>query len=420
MTDWRTKSGIGFNPIRALNYTISIIVALLVAGAIYRAIPPSHITIETGPIGGSYYDDALEYKQVLQNHGIAVTLRPNPDSLKIIGDVEAATNGLRIGFLEHEVTPGAFPDVRSLGAVELQPLFIFYSARLGEIENPAGLRGRRLVMPPKQSATSDAALRLLRYYGVTPNNTGIAFLPIAEAIKALHEGRFDAGFFVLAARNKFIAGLATDPNLRLLPMRDAVGLSRLDPVVRPVVLPHGVYNVQKNIPPNDVPLLAETVNVIARKNIPPAILYPLLGVMADVHRGPSLINNAGTFPNLVDISLPAHPLAKQYEKSGTPWIYRNLPAWLASIIDSYFVIGLTLIVIAEAYKLFYYFMELVDFLFENLCLRVLVRIERRHHKGHELGAIDMKLVDIAESALFRTSRRRRSEELIGRIRQAKH
>ncbi|HEY4175056.1 MAG TPA: hypothetical protein VGM42_18650, partial [Rhodopila sp.] len=49
--------------------------------AVLHAIPPSSITIETGPIGGSYYDIALAYRQALREHGIDAILKPNPDSL---------------------------------------------------------------------------------------------------------------------------------------------------------------------------------------------------------------------------------------------------------------------------------------------------------------------------------------------------
>lgn len=417
MPEQPKRRGGRWNPTRVVNYVVSIVSVLLVVIAVYRALPPSRITIETGPIGGSYYNDALQYKRALQSRGITVDLRPDPDSLEIVNHVEAAANHVRIGFIAQKVDRADFPNTVSLGAIELQPLFIFYSVKLGEIGTPDSLRGRRIVMPPERSATSEAALNLLRHYDVTPENSMVTFLPIAEAVRALHEGRFDAGFFMLTPRNEFVTSLVADRNLRLLDLRDTVALSRLEPYLRPVVLPRGIYDVESDVPPDDVHMLAATVNVVARKDAPAAVLYPLLAAMADVHHHSSLINNAGDFPNLIDISLPADPLATQYEKSGMPWIYRTLPLWLASLIDSYFVIGVILVLVVELYRSFRYLMELIDFLFEHMWLRILLRIERHSRDGGQLGRIDRKLVDVAESALFRTSRRRRSEELIGRIRQ---
>jgi TRAP-type uncharacterized transport system substrate-binding protein len=417
MPDQREWSSHRWNPVRTVNRALYLIFACLVVFAVYHALPPSHITIETGPVNGSYYDDALKYKQELQSQGIAVTLQPNPDSVDIIDRVAVATGQVRIGFVAQRVNRADFPDVRSLGAIELQPLFIFYSTGMGQIATPDDLRGRRIVMPTQLSATSEASLRLLRHYDVTPENTSITFLPIAKAAAALGAGQFDAGFFMLAPRNAFITRLAANRKLRLLSLGDVVALSRIDPYVRPVVLPHRVYDVESDIPPEDIHMLAAPVNVVVREDTPPAILYPLMQAMADVHQGATLINNAGEFPNLINISLPADPLATQFQKSGTPWIYRNLPLWMASLIDSYFVLGLALVVIIEVYRGFHYLTELVDFLFVNLWLWILMRIERRSRGGQRLTAIERKLVDLAESTLSRTDKHRRSEELIGHIRR---
>jgi hypothetical protein len=163
-------------------------------------------------------------------------------------------------------------------------------------------------------------------------------------------------------------------------------------------------------------MLAATVNVVARRNVPPAILYLLLDAMNDTHHGSTLINDAGVFPNLVDISLPANPLATEYEKDGVPWIYRVLPRWMAALVDSYLIIGLALVMIAELWRNTFHLTELIDFLLTHFWLRVLLRIERRARSGNKLDVIHHKLVDIAESALFRGDRRQRSEEIIGRIR----
>jgi TRAP-type uncharacterized transport system substrate-binding protein len=416
MADYPRRHALGWRPLRIINYCIYALAILFIAIAVYRAIPPSQITIGTGPIGGSYYEDALKYKRDLASHGIKVNLKPIPDSLDIVNYVETGQNGVSIGFTAQRINPADYPNTRSLGAVELQPLFIFASARLGTLDTPDRLRGHRIVMPPERSATAQAALDLLARYDVSPANTSIAFLPIAQAVNQLQKGTYDAGFFMLDPEDGFITTLVADPGLRLIDLRDSVTLSRLDPYLRPIVLPHGVYDLEKDIPPYDVHMLAATVNVVARKDVPAAILYPMFDAMADTHHGSSLINNAGMFPNLIDISLPAHWLATGYQKDGMPWTYRYLPRWMASLVDSYLIIGLVLVAVAEMWSSVVYLTELIDLLFVHFWLRILLQIEHRVHTGRGLGSFHLKLVDIAENALLRSDRRRRSEELIGRIR----
>ncbi len=295
-------------------------------------------------------------------------------------------------------------------------MFIFYAAKLGATDSLDVLRGHRIVMPPEHSASSQAALQVLRRYDVTAANTSITFLPIADAVQALQAGRYDAGFFMLTPDNSFVTSLAADDNLRLLSLSDTVALSRLDPYLRAVVLPRRVYDVEQNIPAQDVNLLAATVNVVARKDTPDAVLYPLLAAMAQQHRASSLVANAGRFPNLVELSLPAAPTAVRFEKSGMPWVYENLPLWMASLIDSYLAIGVAIVVIIEFYRTSVYFSDLCEFLFISMWLGLLANIERRTSRGGQLRTIDHKLVTLAERTLKRTSRHRRGEELVGRIR----
>jgi TRAP-type uncharacterized transport system substrate-binding protein len=189
---------------RKFNLVIGVaaLIALLVGA--YRAIPPSHVTIATGPIGGSYYESAEKYQRALKMEGVTVNLHPVPNSLDIAKEVNRGANGIEIGFVAQALSPEIYRHTLSLGAIEQKPLFIFVAKSLGTIGTPAGLRGRRPVMPPLRSASSEAALSLLAHYGVTPANTAITNMPIAQAVTALAQGHFAAGFFMLDPQDGFI------------------------------------------------------------------------------------------------------------------------------------------------------------------------------------------------------------------------
>lgn len=401
---------------RRFNFIIGIAALIALAIAAYRAIPPSQVTIATGPVGGSYYENAVRYQRALAAQGVTAILRPVPNSLDIAREVNERAEGIEIGFAAQTLNPDDYRHVLSLGAIEQQPLFIFEAKTLGAPATPAGLRGRRLVMPPLRSASSEAAVTLLAQHGVTPANTRITHLPIAQAVAELSQGHFDAGFFMLDPQDGFIKSLASDPELQLMDLRDTLTISRIDPSLHPVTLPHGIFDLANNVPPQDVRMVAANITVIARRHVPQALIYMLLQAMADAHRGSSLINDAGTFPNLVDIALPPHPLAADFEKNGLPWAYQNLPRWMASLVNSYLIIGLIFVVLVELWSSLLYFMELIDFLYVHFWLRVLLRIEQRARHGKALRPTDLRLVDLAENALLRSDRRRRSEELIGKIR----
>ena len=143
----------------------------------------------------------------------------------------------------------------------------------------------------------------------------------------------------------------------------------------------------------------------------------LLEAMQEVHRGPTLISDAGEFPSVSRTDLLPHPLAVEYAKTGLPWAYREMPLSIASLIDYYFVIGVVILVMAEVYKTLKDISEMTNLLVENLCLRLLAHIERSATPDRPISRPRMLIVRFAERLLFSSSKRKRSEELIGRIRR---
>ncbi len=405
------------SPLRWSRVAFFALVMGLAVFAVVRALPPRTVTIETGPVDGSYYNIAQQYRDAFGKRGISLVLRANPESLDIVGDVERAGSDVDIGFTAQPVRREQYPNTEAAGAVELQPLFIFYNTALGELATPTNLRGLRLVMPPERSATTEAALRLLRLYDITQKNTHLTFMSLADGVRALKAGAFDAGFFMLAPSNTFIADLLNADNLHLLSLADAKGITRQLPFLHAITLARSSYDVENNVPPNDVELLAAMVDVVVRKDIDPAVLYTLLDAMTQVHHAGTLINDAGDFPSVVGTDLVPHPLAVSYAKSGVPWIYRELPLPLARLINWYWVIAILIFAITEIYKSLKYLTELSNVVVETLCVRVLLRIERGIQPGQPITGLRHGLVRVAETVLARDNKRNRGQELLGRIRR---
>ncbi len=312
-----------------------ILLAVCLLGAILHARPPHSLTIEAGPSGGSYYEDAVSYQQFLTTNGIDLQIRQNPNSLEIVRDVANPQSGIDVGFVAQDLAELRDAPLFSLGQIELQPLFIFASAELGRRSVLDDLRGRRIVMPAGNSATSEAAIRVFKLYDITQDNSSFTFMPLANAAKELQAGHFDAGVFMLAPENPVIRALAGDSGLHLVPISEVKAIANHLPFLRPVILPRGIYNIADAIPPNDTPMVAAPVGIVARAGLPPYLIYAMLDALAKVHRPPTFLSGAGEFPTPVGSQLAVHPLAVEYYRSGTPWIYRELPSWLASAIDRY-------------------------------------------------------------------------------------
>ena len=317
---------------------ISGLLAAAVLVGLLRVEPPHELTIESGPVGGSYYQDAVAYQKFLASRGIDLKIRPKPNSLEIVKDVANPQTDVDVGFIAQDLTASQNAPVSTIGDVELQPLFVFASAELGRRSVLDDLRGRKVVMPPSDSATSDAALRVFDLYDITRENTSFTFMPLTDAVRELRAGHFDAGAFMLAPESPVIRDLAADSGLHLVPIAEAKAIANHLPFLRPVVLPRGIYDIADAIPPLDTPMVAAPVGIVVRKDLHPWLIYSLLQALTKVHHHSTLLTSAGDYPTIAGSQLEAHPLADGYYRSGLPWSYRELPPWLAAFVEEYDVV----------------------------------------------------------------------------------
>lgn len=395
---------------------VILLAAVLTVLGIRSETPPRTVVIETGPFGGGYYNTALKYQGLLRRQGIALSLQTKADSLAIIGDVEAPGSSVAVGFVAQDVDAADYPSVASLGRVEVQPLFIFYNDRLQQ-PGLARLRGRSIVMPPLRSATSEMSLKLLALFGITQENTTIHFLPLADAVAAMKAGEYDAGMFIISADNAVITDMAVQPHLRLLELDRVPAISRLIPFFVPVTLPAGIYGLDADIPPRDIPALGAPVEVIVRNDMRPALAYALLSVMTAVNRKPTLISGVDEFPTASRSALPLLGAAAQYYRTGVPWVYRELPRWLAGFVDRYSTFVLTLLVMTQVYLGSKWIYELSYFLMDQFGLVVLLWIHRRSVRRQALSQRRRRLVAAVERTLLRQTNKQRRDKLIDRIHQ---
>ena len=321
---------------------------LLLAGvfAFIAPLPPRMVTIETGPVGGSWYESAEKYRDYLEARGVRVRLRPRDATFTILQDVNQRDSSSDAGFAIHAIDPEQAPNVTTLGGIEYQPLFAFHRRSLGAIPTLADMRGKRVAFPPRASATADAALPVLRAFGVTEDNTTFTFQPLADQIARLNAGLTDVAFIMLRADHPLIGELLRRDDLSLMDFRQATAISKHFPAMRAVVVPAGAYDLAAHLPPADLTLIAGVSQVVVKKDLHPGIVYLLLEAMTETHRAGSTVSREAEFPAPRNTRLPSNETAREYYKHGLPWTYKELPLWLASILGYYMVLIVPLIVLA--------------------------------------------------------------------------
>jgi TRAP-type uncharacterized transport system substrate-binding protein len=384
-----------------MSRTSVLVLAVLAAlwwavGALDRAMPPELIVIQAGPHDASYEHHAHRYAALLKKRGLRVEVRTEEDSLHIIDKLQDPSADVHIGFTGQHVDSADFPDVFSVGVIELEPLFLFLRSDFAEPATLAGLAGRKLLMPVDGSATNQAARDVLALYGVNQDNASFSYMPMEDAAAALQRGEHDGGFFMLAPNHMLIRRLATDPGLILYSIEDNTGIALNIDYMKAATLARGAFNLKAPQPPRPVALLGITVNVVVRAKTHPAVLYGLLEAMHEVHKGQTLISGHGEYPHQTGAALPVHPLAHEWAKTGTPRLYRQLPPGIATVVDYYWALILVLLALVSSLGSLQSLNRLLDKLVFTLSVRWLGWLQRRIARGCHPGWGSRKLFQMVE------------------------
>jgi hypothetical protein len=229
--------------------------------------------------------------------------------------------------------------------VAYQPILVFYRGE-GK-DSIAEFTGQRLGIGEPGSGTHALALSMLKENGILPGgSTKLIEAVSANPVNDLLEDRIDA-IFVMgdSASLDLIKTLVKTPGINILNFPQADGYTKRIKYLHKLVLPEGALDLGKDIPVNDLNLVAPSVELIAREDLHPALSDLLLDAAQEVHGTGGLFAKAGEFPNLTTQEYRVSPDAIRYYKSGKSFLYRDFPFWIASFINRILVIIVPLLLI---------------------------------------------------------------------------
>jgi TRAP-type uncharacterized transport system substrate-binding protein len=314
-----------------------------------NSAPPHALTISSGPKGSSFETIAGRYSKLLAKNGIRLTVLPSQGSLQNLQRMTDPKSHVDIALVQSGVTvdPDSDDDLESLGGMFYQPLLIFYRSpkpfqRLSE------LASQRIAIGPEGSGTRFLALALLKANGIEPGGvTTLTGLEGEAARTALLRKQVDAIFLTGdSASTATLRELVHADGIRLFEFPQADAYVRRFSYLSKLTLPAGAFDLGANLPPENMSLLAPTVELVAHSNLHPALTDLLIEAATQVHGRASLLQTAGEFPNPSIHSFPISSEAARYYKGGDrSFIYRYLPFWLASLVSRLLIVIVPLLVI---------------------------------------------------------------------------
>ena len=317
---------------------ILFIIALIVGYKYLDPAPPTKLVISTGEDEGDCQFYAEKYREILKKDGIELEIRPSAGPLENLKKIEDENSDVDVGFVQDGIgSVEEEPDVISLGSLYYEPVWLFYRGK-SEVTRFHQLIGKKIAVGYEGRGMRIIALKLLKEAGVDGQNTQLINIGAEKAEDALKKGDVDAAFFLLTPDDPIIENLAMDPDLRLMNVDQAEAITRTLPFLHHLVLPHGIFDLKKNIPEQDINLVSPTATLLARDDLHPALTYVLLKAATQVHGVPGIFEKRGEFPINKDDQFPLGRDADQFYKSGGPFWQKYLPFWLAAWVDRFFLL----------------------------------------------------------------------------------
>jgi TRAP transporter TAXI family solute receptor len=326
-----------------------ILVALIATVAWLGPLPPKVVLCSTGSAGSDFELYARQYQTILKRAGVQLRLLPAAGSLENLRRLNDPRAGVAVAFAQGGLTSEAqSPELESLGTVFYQPFWFFVRREITAVR-PEDVRGKRIAVGPEGSGTQILAKKFLKLNSIDESQLQLVPLPAAEAGEALLRGELDGAAMVTSGDTPIVRRLLASSDVNVVGAPRADAYVALEPDLTKLVLPAGVGDLARNRPPNDVNLVATEASLIVRKDLHPAIKYLLLEAAAEIHSSAGLFRKAGQYPAAEPVDLPIAKDARQFYKSGPPFLQRYLPYGLAILATRLLV--LLIPVIGVAYPL---------------------------------------------------------------------
>jgi len=311
--------------------------------AVLRPLPPRMVVMATGPPGGAYAELGTRYREILAREGFELRLLPTAGALENLTRLRDPRSGVSVGFVQAGSTSAdESPDLTSLGTICYEPLWFFFRG-IREIRAQADLRGKRISIGPEGSGTRALMLNILALNGIGEGDAELLPFVPERAKEKLLQGEIDAAAMVASWESPVVRQLLTDQNLNLINFPRADAYVAMYPYLNKVLVPIGVGDLAKNLPPRNVTLLAPKASLVIRQDMHPALQYLFLEAALQVHSGPGFFHKAGQFPAAEAIDLPLSEDARHFYKSGPPFLQRYLPFLLAVLVERLLILLIPLV-----------------------------------------------------------------------------
>lgn len=328
--------------------TLTVFFAL---SAWWMPLPPSKLTITSGPIDGMYYRHAQRYAELLGQYGLDVTVQESAGSGQNLARLRDPQLPAQMAFVQ-----GGFATSDNVSTVEkrqrlltvanvdVEPVWIF--SKIKELDSLQQLQGKRVSIGQINSGSRVVAMKLLDQVRLEIKDLLISETTGLAAVQALQNGQIDASIFVASPAAPVVRAMLSTPGIYLVRLKRSAALSERIPYLEPRLIAAGMLDPANKQPEQDSLLLTTVASVVVSEDLHPAIQRLIAAVAMQVHSGAGPFYKAGDFPNLRFIDFPSSPYTRSVLINGQPWLEKTFSLIVSQWLWRLLFIGLPLILLA--------------------------------------------------------------------------
>jgi TRAP transporter TAXI family solute receptor len=323
--------------------TLLLIVGLCVlAYVIVDPAPPRKVSLATGQENSAYEAFGKQYAAQLAKDKIKLTLVPSLGSQQNLQRLQEGK--VDVAFVQSGSTDEAEAQRKglvSLGSLFTEPVWLFLREDV-KATQLSELKGLKINLGPEGTGVPKLFRQVLSLNGVAPTDLTIGALENTPATVELLEGRIDGLVFSSGPEALLVQMLLQTPGIKLVNFDQAEAYSRRLPFLSHVVLPRGIVDLGKDLPPQDYQLIAPTATLVARSDLHPALVELFVQAASEIHGNAGWFQRQGQFPSAQYTEIPVAREAAKFYKDGPPLLQRYMPFWVANLFDRLWVVVVAL------------------------------------------------------------------------------
>ena len=314
---------------------LSVVIGLsLLIGILYLLFQPTphKMVMSVGNNRGIYRAIAVQYAAALAKKGITLELRSSSGGVENYQRLKDPSSRYDVALIQSGIGDARdAPHIELLASVSYEPLWLFYRSDLS-IDKTSQLIGKRIAVGVPGSGLYRLTLSLLAASNTTATNSQLIELSPQDAAKSLRDKTVDAAFFIGEPDTPQIDAMLRS-EAKLMNFSQADAIVHKFPALSKVVFPRGAISLADDLPPEPITLLSTTALLLVKDSLHPALAYALLDSAFEVHGKPGFFSSRGEFPNQRNEDFTVSEEARNYFKSGRPFLQNYLPFWLANLIE---------------------------------------------------------------------------------------